>query len=330
MPGSKPLRVRLQQLQGVLLERHARGQHQPLLLSAERKPAPHRRRPQQPRGGRACARNRHGRWVVLPRPAHMVASKTAEQWHVSAVGMTVAAVTWKRSLLDVEGRVKAAEEKAAAAEARALEAEKEATVAKAMVQANRWARVLTVMCCAVKSETRDQAAFRAVSEAREDLAPVSDLGGETKGHVITEQWSEEWDPVEAHLSWLECVVQGTVAPDGYSWYKPSPRASCPQLQEAPAWLRAGGEYWNSAVAALRGEQPPRRQYWLADLTWALFKRWRSDLRWLEFLHTAVLMQACRIKELGPRWTPEVYLRWVPLAMRTGVTKPDQMPHLWTD
>lgn len=213
------------------------------------------------------------------------------------------------------------------------------------MQANRWARVLTVMCCSVsavrmtalsrpmwplftilrdmKSERRDQAAYKEVSEAMADLAPVSDLGGETKGHCITEQWSkEERDPVEAHLSWLECAVQGTVAPDGHSWYRPNPWASRPQLQEAPPWLRL------AELSSPSHSHPVRRQFWLADLTWALFKRWRSDLRWLEYLHTAVLMQMLRIRELAPRWAPEAHLRWVPMAMRKGGTQPDQMPHFW--
>jgi len=56
-----------------------------------------------------------------------VAGKTAEQWQVNAVSMTMMAVTLKRSVV-------IAEEMAAAAETRALAAEKEAAVAKAATE----------------------------------------------------------------------------------------------------------------------------------------------------------------------------------------------------
>lgn len=127
MPGSRPLTVRLERLQQELRSRHRKGKHRPVLLGAVELPQQQRGKPQQRPRGRKAARNRYGRWVALPRPAHTVAGKTAEQWQVSAVSMTMMAVTLKRSVV-------IAEERAAAAEARALIAEKEAAAAKAAAE----------------------------------------------------------------------------------------------------------------------------------------------------------------------------------------------------
>lgn len=126
MPGSRPLAVRLERLQQELRSRHKKGKHCPVLLGAVEPPQQQHRKPQQRPRGRKAARNRHGRWVTLPRPAHTVAARTAEQWQVNAVSMTLTAVTLRRSLVVAEERAKVAEEKAAAAEARAAAAEAQA------------------------------------------------------------------------------------------------------------------------------------------------------------------------------------------------------------
>lgn len=119
--------VRLERLQQELRIRHSRGKHRPVLLGAVEPPLQQRRKTQRCSRGRKAARDRNGRWVTLPRPAHTVAGKTAEQWQVNAVSMTMMAVTLKRSVV-------IAEEMAAAAETRALAAEKEAAVAKAATE----------------------------------------------------------------------------------------------------------------------------------------------------------------------------------------------------
>jgi len=121
--------VRLERLQQELRRRHSKGKHCPVLLGtgAVEPPLQQRRKTQRCSRGRKAARDRNGRWVTLPRPAHTVAGKTAEQWQVNAVSMTMMAVTLKRSVV-------IAEEMAAAAETRALAAEKEAAVAKAATE----------------------------------------------------------------------------------------------------------------------------------------------------------------------------------------------------
>ena len=86
-----------------------------MLLGAQQKQPPRRgRKPQHPPRGHKAARNRHGRWVRLPRP---VAAFTTAEATVQATVTAVSAVT-------VQAMVSTAEEKAAATEARTAAVER--------------------------------------------------------------------------------------------------------------------------------------------------------------------------------------------------------------
>ena len=166
MPGSKPLVVRLGRLQQELQEQHRQGKHRPVLLGAEQtRPRRQGRKPQQPPRGCRAARNRHGRWVRLPRPVHLAQVPTHDErsWLSStscspsalppsepnrptsalvSAEETQAATALAQALAAVavaERGATAAGEAVAAAEARAAAAEARATAAEARATAAEWA-----------------------------------------------------------------------------------------------------------------------------------------------------------------------------------------------
>ncbi len=120
MPGSKPLVVRLGRLQQELREQHRQGKHRPVLLGTEQtRPHRHGRKPQQPPRGCKAARNRHGRWVRLPRPVAAVSAVTVQTMGSTAEEKATAA---EARAVAAEAQVAAAAAQAAAAEARAATA----------------------------------------------------------------------------------------------------------------------------------------------------------------------------------------------------------------
>jgi len=84
MPGSKPLVVRWAQLQKQLHNLHSQDSFCTLLLGAEQLPQQRQRRPRQRPRCHKTARNRHGRWVRLPRPVHRT-----QEHRTAAIGAAV-------------------------------------------------------------------------------------------------------------------------------------------------------------------------------------------------------------------------------------------------
>lgn len=147
MPGSKPLAVRLERLQQELRRQHSQGKHCPVLLGAV---CLQRQRKQSPQPRPKChktARNRHGRWVRLPRPVHLAhASAHDERSWLSSCNISISRSPSALppselkpigALVSAGARVEAAMERAAAAEAqvtrlqRQLQEERELRVALA-------------------------------------------------------------------------------------------------------------------------------------------------------------------------------------------------------
>lgn len=229
MPGSRPLVVRLERLQQELRSRHRKGKHRPVLLGAVEPPQQQRGKPQQRPRGRKAARNRYGRWVTLPRPAHTVAGKTTEQWQVNAVSMTMMAVTLQRSVVSaketiarqasdigalqdktaklkkqvtdtshkLKEQVRAAEAKVVAAEARALLAEEEAATTRSRHSTDLATATQTVTALelraerAVASEAYYYAELERVEEEAEAASSRYTVGLATVVHQLARAVASE-------------------------------------------------------------------------------------------------------------------------------------------
>lgn len=128
MPGSKPLAVRLERLQQELRRRHSQGKHCPVLLGAVQLQRQRKQIPQQRPKCHKTARNRHGRWVRLPRPVHLAHVSTHDErsWLSSCNNSIICSPSAlppseldspTGALISAGARVNAAMERAATAEA---------------------------------------------------------------------------------------------------------------------------------------------------------------------------------------------------------------------
>lgn len=219
MPGSKPLAVRLGRLQQELQRQHRQGRHRPVLLGAEQtQPRRWGKKPQHPPRGHKVARNRHGRWVRLPRPV-AVFTTTAP-----GVRDGVAAV----SAVVVQAMVSTAEEKAAAAEARAVAAEARIAAAEAQAAAAE-AQAATAIAEALAAVTM---AERRAKEAEDQ----------------TEQVREEMRELECELDYYEGGYQEEQ--EAEQEHRREQGLPPEMTEEEMWWIRE----WNQA--RLRGERDP--------------------------------------------------------------------------